>query len=238
MRIGTILRWCVVGTFLMAIGTWVAGFALWQFSRAAESLAGMSWMLFGLSLLALPCGICVDRGRHRPLMIAGIAATGMAGVGWAYLIWNARSLGNDAIELAASLNGTITALAGLVAVVAVTHVHRTANPLAITLRRANGVVASLLASSIIIAIWFAENSRYDDEMAKAIGIFAVLTACGTLSTLLVMRMRHLTHEEDKADDVVRLDLSVRCPRCGVRQTIQTGGAACAQCGLDIRIMVP
>ena len=44
--------------------------------------------------------------------------------------------------------------------------------------------------------------------------------------------------DETGEDVERMDIRLTCPRCGLRQMLQTGGAQCGGCGLRIRIAVP
>lgn len=239
MRLGTIIH-CVMGlAFIGAVVCWISLIGLRGRSFYGEFFLAVSLIVMGCSITALPCAKCLERGRWRLLMWAGLTASAVCALGWTGVLWIGFTTWADPDRTIIVTLGTTSVFAGWVMIAATMIVCRLTSTLARVVRGVTIVIASLLAFLIAVVIWDPNSiDRHEEEFARTVAIFAVLTLSGMALTIILARLKQLTTGSEEAEEVVRMDFSVWCPRCELHQSIQTGGARCSRCGLDIKVSMP
>jgi MFS family permease len=74
---------------------------------------------------------------------------------------------------------------------------------------------------------------HDELVARADGAASILTCCGTLALTVLARLNRRVDFEP-AERELRL-ITLFCPRCRRKQSLELGGAACRSCGLRIEV---
>ncbi len=184
-------------------------------------------VLMGYYVVAVPCADLFERRVLRPLAGAGLAAVIIGCVMLLTCIWASETDSELFVRLTAVAAIAAGSFAHTCLLVRVPAARTMGQILAATL----GCVWSvaLLGSFMILA-------KVEHEWAwRMLGALAVLDATGTLSLLILARLR-------KVDDVERLEttparLELRCPRCTRSQTVAAGASHCTACGLKFRIEI-
>ena len=94
-------------------------------------------------------------------------------------------------------------------------------------------LAALFAVLLPIAAW----QQMEDPWGRLIPALAVLLTFGVILTLILSRLRQIAGVKE-SQEVIRMPLTVTCPRCELRQDMVTGGDDCNRCALQIKVMVP
>ncbi len=85
-------------------------------------------------------------------------------------------------------------------------------------------------ASFVTAVLFAEPDNID--LARALGVLAVLDGFGTVSIPLVSR---IGPAQTTVGTGQKSQVEVRCPRCNTLQHLDEGGARCRKCSLEITV---
>jgi len=239
MRLTSVLKTTLALSLASLAVLWVAAIVFDAISMRAEAILATVFLIAVTSLAALPCATCLERARHRRLMLSGLIASIGAGAGWIAYVWLARRLpfGGDAL---ANMLMPVTVWAGFCMLFALLATRRITGIIPRGLRFLTLAVGGVLGLAILWIAWF-DVHRWlrEDEVVQLISGLSVIVAFGAFTTMVASRLRQLEGDEEAdTDDEVRLPLTLTCPRCGRWQETQTGGANCIQCGLHIRIMVP
>lgn len=191
--------------------------------RAFFTTAG----LLGYFTVAIPCADHYENRRHGLLPLIGLIADLVGLTMLLVCIWEEPT--DDP---------TFPKLTGIVAVVAFSLAHVALLlrvPGSLTLKgvlyptiAAIGGVAFLVAA----AIWFDID---DDFYYRLLGALGVVDACGTLTLLILAKLRQVGKAAALETTPARLELC--CPRCAARQTLDAGKVACGTCGLKITIEI-
>lgn len=184
----------------------------------------------GGSILGLVGAIPWERRRWHPLGPVSVLGTSVGVIFCLYAIW-----------LDPRYDSEFWKLMGTSCVVGVALPHIALLSLA-RLRRQYGwirrmtIVAIIpFASGIIFMIVVEDSWLYGDTMWRAIGIFSIATACGTIAVPIMHRVSAIRVREDiKTTDLI---LSLTCPRCEKTQQLPAGRSRCEQCKLQFRIEI-
>jgi multisubunit Na+/H+ antiporter MnhG subunit len=95
------------------------------------------------------------------------------------------------------------------------------------------VGAIVLLAGLISYMILAE--RDDEDWMRAVGILAIVVACGTVAVPVLHRVSAIRAREDVR--TVELLLSITCPRCNKPQTLPVGRSKCASCSLKFSIEI-
>jgi len=235
MRLSTIL---VYALLTVAAGIMIA-FAIGAyagFGQVISSIFGTAIMLIISLGAAVACAIALERQVAPRLMLSGLIA-------------NAVALAVSVVTLWFDLLNTYPHLPRLVvwpgvwalaaALLGLLLIPRSPGPWWSVLRRLSIVLLLILAVYSALAVTFAPLNaanfsawREYEEIAMRV-FFVLLTPflglfAATFLTLWMM---------PRPSESRREPLWLTCPRCNTEQTLTTGGARCATCGLGIRVSV-
>lgn len=192
----------------------------------------------GYSLLATILAVIVERARSRRLRIlsaVGIALALIAGAIIIVEIWADRLLSlfiED--ENAFRTVGTATTLA-----IAIAHFGLYAPARLVgtgrVLKIATVVTASTFALLLCVIYWTEPSQEW---IARSMGALGILAVMGSAITPIVWKMQSL-RRRDHATPTLHPNLTIhlRCPRCGLEQSVPLRKAKCSRCKLEIRVEV-
>ncbi|MEE9130756.1 MAG: hypothetical protein V3T84_12115 [Phycisphaerales bacterium] len=238
MRLSTIFK----SIFLITL---LCGIAL-----VAVSRSGFFWMITGWEVLisaaflsalfsapALACALTMERGRLRSLLWTGIAASILSAGGWIGLVWLFPSLPTPLGRMWTNTMAVPTSWSVFCAVIALLMRRRLTNRVGFIVRTITIISISLLAVMIPPMVWYDDlPGRFDVALIKFVSIVATIGAFGLISTMLIASYRRFASDDE--EEVIRLQMSATCPRCGLRQLMLTGGDTCERCSLRIKVLVP
>ncbi len=183
----------------------------WWFSAATVAAFGL------LSVAAL---VGVGSGDRRHWRWLGVAASVVAAVLLLTEIW-ARGVDDKIVSLFVAVSIYI-AYANLVARVPLTPGQRWLRGTTL----AAGAATAILSELIVFDVG-------DDIVMRLDGAASILTACGTLALAVLARLNRRVDFDSRQRELLRITLF--CPRCRRKQTIELGGSACKACGLRIEV---
>jgi hypothetical protein len=88
------------------------------------------------------------------------------------------------------------------------------------------VVAAILSHGILV-------DDLTDFQARMVGAAGVLDACGSLTLVVLARLKRVQKVEQLQTSAKEVELV--CPRCTKRQVVSAGDSKCQECGLKFRI---
>lgn len=242
MRISTIPKWILIISILGLPMMWLVTLMMpFRAMMLLPDIATGLTLAVPCSLAALCCAQTYQLGRLRWLMLSGIIAAAVSFVGWLLVIWlDAMLIADEIILFVAQSVGTISAWAGLCMVLALLMRYRMKPTWSYAVRLPTLVVTVVLISGIVATIWAFESIWSDEDLFVLNFVLPLsgLMMCGTLLTMVLSRAHHLLGEPDEQANVPRLNFTLWCPRCEVKQSFQTGGGSCHACGLSIKVTQP
>lgn len=218
---------CVTLIALSALAEILMPGILW--SGNGWKLIVTSLLVGGMSLPALFCGRLIQQGRMMVLMWTGVAAIAAALTLWLILLWTTFAWGilEHAIPVA-----QVSTIAGCwVALLALLTTQKPSDARLHHMFNMTLTFSTLLAGTLLWAI-------YKDDLksnAPFIVALAVLTAAGTLLTVMlskVAQIRPPAPMETLPSDAM---IQFTCPRCATSQLFKIGGDNCCQCRLRVDI---
>ncbi|MCO6439157.1 MAG: hypothetical protein J5J06_18865 [Phycisphaerae bacterium] len=99
-------------------------------------------------------------------------------------------------------------------------------------RRWTVIANAILSLQIIESIW---EPPQGDLWPRAIGIVAIVVACGTVAVPILHRITGIQRRE--AVRTVELFVDLTCPRCTSTQHLPAGRSRCGSCGLRFLIEI-
>jgi len=237
MRLTTVLRWTAAGSFaaviLMRIAAVVGPFMVVR----GSSLAGAMMLVTFFALAGLGCAATLEQGRCMPLMRAGIAAATVGAVGWFAFLYLLPRFNASTEAWWVGVLTPVTSWTGLCTVTALVMLRGRPGAFGRWTGRITIACAAVLAAAVLPAVWLDGSlGRVERTFERGLGTLAVVVVLGLLVTMILARLRQLEGAQD--EEQVRLDFTGKCPRCGLRQELVTGGDACSGCGLRIKVIVP
>lgn len=183
--------------------------------------------LLGYYVLAIPSADLLERGRFAPLPLAGQLACAAGFLMLLVCIW-----ASDTENVAFGKATATAAFAGG----ALAH---TCLILRIPGGRTLGwLLAATLASAWLVAlmatlaVWL---EPMNELFFRFFGAAGVIAACGTLSLLILAKLRQVGTAGQL--QTTPATITLHCPRCTTAQTVAAGNAQCGTCGLKLRIEI-
>lgn len=219
--IASIVSCAVVGIYCLLVG---------GMGRTEERILGTTAAVGGCSMLALAAAIPWERRRWHPIgpisIVAIVAALGLT----VYLIWF------DAYPHFLDIRwerfaGSAWIFACALPTVGLLSLARLRSNLQIVL----GLTVVSIAVLVLMLQVAIHGSFDNDAWARGIGVFGILSACGTITIPILHRVSAIkTTESIQTTD---LSISMTCPRCSVAQVVPTGRSVCKSCHLRFHIEI-
>ncbi len=238
MRLSTIFKWIFLITLLCGIALLVVSrISLFWMTAGWEVLIFAAFLSAIFSAMALACALTMERGRLRSLLWTGIAASIFSAGGWIGLVWLYPSLPSPLERMWTNAMMIPTSWSLFCAVTALLTHRRLTSRIGLVVRTITIISISLFAITTPLMLWYDDPpGQYDETLIKIVLIAATIGTFGLISTMLIGGYRQ--YECDADEEVIRLQMSATCPRCGLRQPLLTGGDACKRCSLRIKVIVP
>jgi len=188
--------------------------------------------------VALMCAVVLERQRAVTLMWAGLGSATVGMLIWLVLIWFHRPMSWQVEETVARTAGTFTIGGVLAAQSGLLSLPRFDNRRIDSVRRGTIGVSVFLAVYGVILTWWLEDLAWiidEDILARAVGVLAIIAACGTVVTPLFWKMQSVRHAGGAGAVPLNIDVTIVCPRCRSDQCLKTGERSCTRCGLRITI---
>lgn len=209
----------VLGIYCLLIG---------RMGSIEERILGTAAAVGGASILGLACAVPWERRRWHPLGPIGVLSTTVAMVLMLVAIWVEPSFKTSFYE-ALGVSCVIGVALPHIGLLSLARLKRQYG----WLRRMTIVAIVLLAASIIYVILSNSSWPGEEFWMRLIGVFSILSACGTIAVPVMHRMSVIRAREDVK--TVELSLTLTCPRCAKTQQLPAGRSKCGQCGLKFRI---
>jgi predicted RNA-binding Zn-ribbon protein involved in translation (DUF1610 family) len=213
------LIWLPAMTWL-PVASWLPN---WSIERESATTA----VLIGYFVLAIPPAALRERGRWLPIAYSALGF-GVLGFGMALVAFWAEGVENE----------IFVRLTGVAAVYACSFSHtcllgfaRGVSPNT-WIVRATGVCIWIVAAILSHGILVDDLSEFRARIAGAAG---VLDACGSLTLVILARLKRVQKVEQLQTSDKELELV--CPRCTERQVVRAGNSKCRECGLKFRIEI-
>ena len=182
----------------------------------------------GASMLALAGAVPWERRRWHPIGPLGVLSTAVAMVLLLIAVWLEPSYGTSFYE-AMGVSCVIGIALPCIGLLSLARLKRQYG----WVRRMTIVAIVLLATSISYVIVDPFSWRSEEFWMRLIGIFSILSACGTIAVPIMHRVSIIRVREEVK--TVELLLTMTCPRCEKSQQLPAGRSRCTQCGLKFRI---
>lgn len=183
------------------------------------------------SLTGLGCAVALEREVLKLLAHIGMAVSFLAFLSLTAGIWadffESQEYGKACLVL--------SLFAGALAHTSLLSLARLRPGYAWT-RYGTAASAFLLVSLISYIFVFEAFEQNDELYARAVGVFSILTALGTLTVPILHRLSGIPleriHETVRAEEI-----ELFCPRCHRRQKIFIGSGYCQSCQLEINVEI-
>ncbi|MCK4340795.1 MAG: hypothetical protein KAY37_03620 [Phycisphaerae bacterium] len=186
--------------------------------------------LLGYYILAIPSAALYERGSWAPLPFLGVVACATGFLMLLVCIWAEPTR-----------DPTFPKATGIVAVIAFSLAH-----MCLLIRVPGGPALTWILGATSVCIWAVAAMSTaaiifeptDDLFYRLFGAVGVMDASGTLSLLIVAKLKQVGKVDKLASTPAQIEL--RCPRCTASQVLAAGKSKCAACGLkfDIEIEEP
>lgn len=225
-RTGIVVALATMAAYLLGIWwphDWASSDEQWMESGTAILLFG------GLASLAL-AGLGTGDRRHWRWL--GVATAVAACYMWVDHAWTGRS--SDIGFVIFCTCACIASVVGHAMFCALNEL----KPEQVWVRTVTVATAVLTAALIDVLVIderlysIVDSTDFIERITAAGGI---VTGCGTLAILVLARLNRRPDLESVSTDA--RDMTVVCPRCNKKQSINLGASACAACGLRISIRV-
>ncbi len=237
MQLRKAFLWSMIVCLGSAALLGIAVIVLPQYGPEEEILGSVS-LFAAFSIVALMCAVVLERQRAVALMWAGLGSATVAMLFWLMLIWFDRAMSWQVEETVIRTAGSFTVGGVLAAQCGLLSLPRFESRRVGSVRRVTIGVSMFLAVYGVILIWWLEDLAWiiDEEMlARAVGVLAIIAACGTVVTPLLWKMQSVRHAGGAGAVPLNIDVTIVCPRCHSDQCLKTGERFCTKCGLRITI---
>jgi hypothetical protein len=206
------------------------------------------WLSVGALIVATMCMDGYERGKARPLMRIGLAASSLApiaSIGFFIERYNRENFGDNMLAAPLWLPGIVSTLwiiAGYAGVAALMLLMPTAG-LAARLRMivlSLAALAGFYASAMILAYpWLVLDARSNEQFlithVSRVAQILIVTAFIAFLSLAAHSIRVMRVGTQALRP--RRPVKLTCPRCGATQQLHTEGDQCAHCRLRIRVSI-
>ncbi len=223
----------VIGSLSLAalLGIWAFVFGNFGHTEVKIILTTLTAALF--SLTSLGAAVVLERGRWRLAMISTFVLSGLSLIVYLIVIWYEniwRVVDDD----------TLAKVMAWLATWAIALPHMALLSLSsfrgfyLWIRRAAIGMVFLLALSITICA-LVEGEPDEDFWVREIGVFGILTALGTITVPILMKVAGI--EKEASVESTSLDIKITCPRCLTEQVVTSGHSRCSACKLRFEIKI-
>ena len=209
----------VVGIYCLLIG---------RMGSLERQILATASVVGGASILALTGAIPWERSRWHPIGPLGVLSTALAMVLLLIAVWLQPSSRTSFYE-AMGVSCVIGVALPYIGLLSLARLRRQYG----WVRRMTIVAIILLATSISYVIVVDPSWQAQRFWMRLIGIFSILSACGTIAVPIMHRVSVIRVREEVK--TVELLLTMTCPRCEKPQQLPAGRSRCTQCGLKFRI---
>ncbi|MEE8130067.1 MAG: hypothetical protein V3T48_07260 [Vicinamibacterales bacterium] len=237
MQLRKTFLWSMIVCLGLAALLGIAVLVLPQYGPEDEILGSVS-LFAAFSIVALLCAVVLERRRAVAIMWAGLGSATVATLLWLALIWFHQRMSWQVEETVATTAGTFTIGGVLAAQSGLLSLPRFDNRHAGSVRRATIGVSVFLAVYFGITIWWIDDLTGiidEDVLSRAMGVLAIVAACGTVVTPILWKMQSVRHTGGAGAVPLNIDVAIVCPRCHSDQCLKTGERSCTKCGLRITI---
>ena len=208
--------------FLIALwhpGNWHSTHKWWETGLA---LAG-----FGAAALASLVGAAT--GDRRYWRWAGVLAASVGAAACIWVTWTDANLDEAFFVLVCSV-AVAAAHANLAMLAPLQGVQR-------WLRVVTICAVVITALALVLDVWLSHNLGGRISTLGRVALAAgILGSCGTLALIILASLNRLADHPRPATAQLA-DITVFCPKCGRKQTLSLGEAACNRCRLRIYVRV-
>ncbi len=239
MHLRKTFLWSMIASLGLAALLGIAALLLPRYGPGEEIL--LSTALFAVfSLVALMCATVQERRHAVVYMWVGLGLAVAALLAWLSLIWFDRVMSWQVERVVVQISGTLTIPALLAAQCGLLSLPRFDGRRADIVRWTTIGVSALLATYIVILIWWYDPLARvidDDILGRGVGVLAILSACGTVVTPILWKVQAVQRAGGVESIPLKTTVRVVCPRCEHEQALMTGPGRCSACGLRITITV-
>ncbi len=215
------------------------------------NMGGLSWDVFAPSLKfagylfgVMLCSIVLERGRFRLLMFAAIAGYVLSCILCWGLIWYPFRMHIRAWEIQ-ELTGrwalTLSLVSAAVTLIAMLRLIKPKGNLLRLIRVMTETCAACFAALSILMAWDVLDTYFMYGPDVSFRVWSALLICSVAGLMGTPALRavEIARHKDSADSglPMKIEIGITCPRCERKQSIPTGGASCAGCGLMTHIKV-
>ena len=239
MQLRKTFLWSMIACLGLAALVGIAVMVLPQYGPEDEILGSVS-LFAAFSIVALMCAVVLERKRAVAPMWAGLGSATVGMLTWLAMIWFHRRMSWDIQETVIRTAGTFTIGGVLAAQSGLLALPRFDNRRAGSVRRATIGVSVFLATYAVILIWWIDDLAWiidEDVLIRAMGVLAIIAACGTVVTPMLWKMQGVRHAGGAGAVPLDIDVTIVCPRCRSDQCLKTGERSCTRCGLRITIEI-
>lgn len=219
--IGSLALAAAVGVFALLIDP--------DFSSTTARILGTTLTVTLFSLTALGCAVAWERDHWRRVAGVGFVISALSFIVFLPGIWlDMPRDWEEPVYKAMGHGATWSVYLALVCLLALARLKQRWR----WTRYATQISATLLGLLISGLIVFEPN---DDEWARALGVLAILTGCGTICVPILHKLSAMPPGEQLA--TTALILGITCPRCEQTQEVPAGRSRCGKCGLRFNIQI-
>ena len=227
---------CVASAFLVTSLT-----ASWTFFMSG--LMGSGLVFVGMGVAALGCATTFERGKARGWMISGMVAALIASLLWSAVLIRG-DLSPSTMEIISPIATLLTVWAALMMVIGWLLQPRLYTRLGVVARSIAIVMAVVIAATVVqgCVLYPHVERRFDWQAAEEFvivslrigGASAIGLTCALVMMLIAMILPRIAGMPIERL-VPQLEFQLKCPRCGLDQTMLTGADACRACGLRVKV---
>jgi hypothetical protein len=184
-------------------------------------------VLIGYYIVAIPAAALRERGRWLPIAYIALACCGL-GFGMALIAIWAQEAEN---EMFAQLTAVAAIFACSLSHTSLLGFAREVSPNT-WIVRGTALCIWILAAVLSHGILVDDLTEFQARIAGAAG---VLDACGSLTLVVLARLKRVQKVERLQSSEKEIELV--CPRCTTRQVVGAGDSKCRECGLKFRIEI-
>ncbi len=181
-----------------------------------------------MGVLVVAALVGVGSGDRRHWRWIGVAASAVAAVMLLAEFWNSTPWDGEIITLFVAA-GIYVAYANVIMRVPLTPGQRWLRVGALV----TGAATAIFSELIFFDLAGGSSGFSDGIVLRLDAAAAILTACGTLALAVLSLLNRRVNFESLSRELLRI--TIFCPRCRRKQSIELGGAACKACGLRINV---
>lgn len=219
--IGSIVGCALVGIYCLLVG---------GMGRTEEKILGTTAAVGACSILALAAAVPWERRRWHPIGPVAIVAISLALGLSVYIIWFYSYTYPRDFEWE-RYAGSAWVLACALPTVGLLSLARLRSSFQFVL----GITIASIAVLVFMLMAAILGEFADESWMRGTGVFAILSACGTITIPILHRVSAIKRTESV--QTTELSISMTCPRCSVAQVVPAGRSVCKSCHLRFHIEI-